>query len=178
MITKVCAKCKEEKQSNEFRTDARYKNNLFSYCKPCEKSYYLETAERARRLRISRYHRNADKARKDSRDWYHSNKERAAEVRRVWAKNNKGKSNAIKKKYKAAKINAVPCWLTELDELIINEYYSRAASMSNNIKYHVDHIVPLQGKTVSGLHVPWNLQIMEASANISKSNKMWLQYTP
>ena len=90
-----------------------------------------------------------------------------------YQKNNKGKTVAKTKRRELSKINRTPPWLNK-DQLIqIEEFYIKAAELTKqtNIKYHVDHIIPLQGKNVSGLHVPWNLQVIPASENLSKSNK-------
>ena len=74
---------------------------------------------------------------------------------------------------KLAKINRTPNWLTKDQKRQIEIEHQLAAwcTKVTGIKYHVDHIVPLQGKTVSGLHVPWNLQVIPASDNHKKSNR-------
>jgi hypothetical protein len=51
---------------------------------------------------------------------------------------------------------------------------AKRLSLETGIKYHVDHEIPLQGRLVSGLHVPENLKIIPAISNHKKLNK----YTP
>lgn len=70
---------------------------------------------------------------------------------------------------------ATPKWLTtEQRKQIISIYdHMRDCNIITGEEYHVDHIVPLRGENVCGLHVPWNLQILPADVNISKSNKYY-----
>jgi 5-methylcytosine-specific restriction endonuclease McrA len=86
--------------------------------------------------------------------------------------NNKPRRNAITAKRHSAKLKRTPPWLTEYHLSQIKRFYQEAKELesSTGIKHHVDHIVPLQGKNVSGLHVPWNLQILTAVENCSKNN--------
>jgi len=87
-----------------------------------------------------------------------------------WKKNNKGYVNHINKLRDTKKKQRTPAWA---DLEAIRLIYEECAALIDEHgprSYHVDHIVPLQGKTVSGLHVENNLQILKASDNIKKSN--------
>lgn len=68
---------------------------------------------------------------------------------------------------------AVPNWITAKHRKEIREIYLHAADCRavTGEEYHVDHIIPLKGETVCGLHVPWNLQVLPADVNTRKSNK-------
>lgn len=70
-------------------------------------------------------------------------------------------------KRRAAKLHRTPDWLTNEEWAQIQGMYEACPST-----HHVDHVVPLQGEAVSGLHVPWNLQLLEAHENLSKSNTL------
>lgn len=65
---------------------------------------------------------------------------------------------------------ATPNWL---DKTTLEKFYVGAQALTRERQelYTVDHIVPLNGKNVCGLHVPWNLQILHHKENYSKSNK-------
>jgi len=69
----------------------------------------------------------------------------------------------------AAQLQRTPPWA---DMSAIAEFYVEAKRLEEltGIQFHVDHIVPLQGELVSGLHVPANLQLLPAHENLSKSN--------
>lgn len=68
---------------------------------------------------------------------------------------------------------ATPRWLTTEDKLEIRLKYRLAIELTRKtgVRYAVDHIVPLLGESVSGLHVPWNLEVITQEENLKKSNK-------
>ena len=70
-------------------------------------------------------------------------------------------------KDRAARKQRLPKWITAEDRQYMTDMYK----MARVLGLHVDHIIPLQGKTVSGLHVPSNLQLLSASENCAKKNK-------
>lgn len=108
------------------------------------------------------------------RDFYLENKDKLKIYKKDYRSKNKGKCNALGAKKYARKVQATPKWLTKEHLNEIDRIYIKAKEMEKEtgIKYHIDHIVPLRGKTVCGLHVPWNLQILTAEENSRKSNKL------
>lgn len=67
-----------------------------------------------------------------------------------------------------------PAWLTKEERLKMRELYVQARKLSavTGERYVVDHIVPLRGESVCGLHVPWNLRVITQEENLAKSNKI------
>jgi hypothetical protein len=69
---------------------------------------------------------------------------------------------------------ATPKWLTKIERLKMRDLYVQARKMTEltRERYVVDHIVPLRGEEVCGLHVPWNLRVITQDDNLKKSNKL------
>lgn len=91
----------------------------------------------------------------------------------TWYYNNKAKAISLAINRRIAKMHRTPRWLIYEDLALIEAKYSIAKWLSEvvGVAYHVDHIIPLQGRLVSGLHVPLNLQVIHATKNLSKGNK-------
>lgn len=77
---------------------------------------------------------------------------------------NKAKCRHTTSIYRARKLKAIPLW-ADLDK--IKEFYDNCPK-----GYHVDHIYPLAGKTVCGLHTLENLQYLPARENLQKGNRV------
>jgi len=74
---------------------------------------------------------------------------------------------------RARKLQATPGWDQELTRQRFLELSRQAKQLykDTGVVYHIDHIIPLKSSVVCGLHVHNNLQLLPASANISKGNK-------
>lgn len=117
--------------------------------------------------------KNNSKQRKEYMSAYAVEKRsKLREIASRWQKNNKGKVNAVTAERHASKLLRTPSWLTKEEKQRIRCYYQLSAmrTRESGIPWNVDHIIPLQGENVSGLHVPWNLQVIPASDNFKKSN--------
>jgi hypothetical protein len=117
--------------------------------------------------------RNLERVRAIKRKWSENNREKHRENNRIWYRNNPDKKNAQVRKYQASKLKRTPSWLTYEQNKENETFYIEAAKITKltGIPHEVDHIEPLQGKNVSGLHVPWNLQILPRLSNRQKNNK-------
>jgi hypothetical protein len=131
-----------------------------------------------KKLKMRQYRKNnLEKEKARVLAWYHANFDKIKEKKyakdKEWRSKNKDIINFHTNKRYTAKKQRLPVWLTEENLKQIQVMYTLASSLTKTtgIAWHVDHIIPLQGKTVSGLHVPENLQVIPGSLNNKKSNK-------
>ena len=147
--TRICTKCKETNKLFRFRWHGQNgKYLLVSHCKECE-------------LKTTREHQKANREywrklnNKSYLNWSSEQKER----RRLKAHNRTKRLHPVN-------------WDKELTEFVTEEAHilRQLRNKYTQITWHVDHIIPLNGKLVSGLHVWNNLQVIPATENYAKKN--------
>jgi hypothetical protein len=126
--------------------------------------YYLKHRDKTIKYLNKYYYDNFEYYQKARKEHYLDNLEHYKKYGKQYRKLNLNKCRAWNAKYKAKKLKATPKF-ANLQK--IKEIY-----MNCPVGYHVDHIIPLQGKNVCGLHVEWNLQYLTPTDNLKKSNKL------
>jgi len=143
----------------EYRKEYLRLYNKTDKCKASKKKY--EQTEEGK-LAKKKY-KQSDEGRLANKKYEQSKKGKLA--MKKYRQSNKGKLvNRLKvAKRRASELLRTPTWS---EQELIRKFYMNVPK-----GYHVDHIIPLQGETVSGLHVRDNLQYLTASENCSKKNK-------
>lgn len=197
MSIKICTLCKIEKELTEFNKNTNYEDGLLSKCKSCNNAqrraiyranpekqrakslaYQKANPDKERARNKAKYEANIEKRKAQNKVWRLANLEKIKtnqKIRdKIWTKSNSGKKNAYTAKRRAKKLQATPLWLTPEQHKEMIDMYILAKELRwlSESPLEVDHIIPLQGENISGLHVPWNLQILPKSMNRSKGNKL------
>jgi hypothetical protein len=108
------------------------------------------------------------------RQYYAANKDRIAAQRKQYREDHAPEIAAYNRARHLAKMQRTPKWLTPDDMWAMAQAYELAALRTQlfGFPWHVDHIIPLRGRRVSGLHVPTNLQVIPGVDNCRKSNRV------
>ena len=191
-VSKICTRCKNLKTLSFFLSDKTRVDGFSKWCSECLKIYqkeyreknkqkikekgslyYKSNKEKIAQKNSKRYTKNKEKILEKNAEWVNKNKDRVKKYRSVYAKEKKDKYAATNMKRYAEKKKRTPRWLDEDGISMIKEIYAmaRLQTEKTGIPHHVDHIIPLQGKTVSGFHVPENLQVISYIENSRKRNK-------
>lgn len=113
----------------------------------------------------ARQHYKANRADylKRAEEWKRNNPDLRREVANAYVKRYPAKALAAVRKRQAAKLQRTPAWA---DLKAIEAFYIACPE-----GFQVDHVVPLRGRRVSGLHVLHNLQYLPKHENMAKGNR-------
>ena len=138
------------------------------------------------RAEYFREYNKSEAGRQAKKEYYARNREKVIEraqsrpdiLKRAYRQNHKDRNPEVYKTLVSLRRRrfrlATPKWLTAEQKLEIRLLYRLAIELSRRtgVRHVVDHIVPLHGETVCGLHVPWNLQVITQDENLRKFNKL------
>lgn len=163
--TRACSACSYERARE-------WKERNPDRCAELHRRWFAENHDRARELKLDEQKRNRIGANRRQKRYRDKNHQRTLEATAKWAKLNPHAGAAKNARYRAAILKQMPKWADA--EEISGMYWLCGVFRSIGMDLHVDHIIPLRGRAVSGLHVAENLQLIHSSQNRAKSNSFAL----
>lgn len=183
----TCVKLKHESTPDEVRqarvakAKAKRTNNNTEH-NTKRRAYYEANKTRLQTKRNKTRLDNRDLYNERSRKWCADNREILREKQAIYRNENRGADNAKHAKRRARKLNATPPWYKHAPVVLIYvraaAYTAAAIAAGSDLRFHVDHDIPLQGDLVCGLHVHTNLVILEWRENASKGNRFEILDVP
>ncbi|HCI1950464.1 TPA: hypothetical protein NOE94_003118 [Pseudomonas aeruginosa] len=168
--SRLANRYKNNREAEQVKRKENYQANIQRY-KERARAWERNNPDRKRLLRAKYRERNREKISEFSkRDWALHNEKRLSKKKEYRAMHPE-KVAALVRKRQARKINATPKWA---DMEVVEGFYAEARrrTIETGIAHHVDHIYPLQSPIVCGLHNEFNLRVIPARENQSKSNKL------
>lgn len=174
MTTKRCACCGDAKSPDQYGRDKTRPDGLNPYCKACARAksaaYFAANPHKVRATKMAYDRRNVERI----RQWRSVNADRlraywkayGREYRQVF----RAETAAKTRRQQAARRRAIPNWFDADKVTAIYAEALRLRAMGQEVE--VDHIFPISGRDVCGLHWHGNLQIIPTTENRSKGNKV------
>ncbi len=190
---KTCTKCKESKELSEFFGNEVKRRADCKVCNVASRRDYKKQWKRDNKDRLNKKRKDDRAANKHgikdrelayrsrpevkeavskrNASYYTADKQGILDRNKNYFDANPAVRTNISAKYRAAKLNATPPWA---DLEAIKAVYQECADLQwlSEEPLEVDHVIPLQGKNVKGLHIASNLQILTRSENRKKNNKI------
>lgn len=184
---KTCPRCRNDKPETEYGRCVTRKDGLAPYCRECTsnmgKDYYRNNKEKVLRRTNANgtrwYWENKEAARAINKTYRQAHQRELAdkkrarrniELDRLWNKRNRARKAESWRAYDARKNSACPVWASREK---MRRFYeeARRLTLETGVQYEVDHIIPLKGESVCGLHCEFNLRVITKSENAAKSNR-------
>lgn len=151
-----------------------WKKENVKACSAAKLKWCERNRDRVRELKRSHYANNVSARQKQaarSRRWMENNREKYRASSANWRRNNLSRVAANQQRRRAKLLQRTAKWAD--NEKILRFYVlARELTEQTGIPHEVDHIYPLQGELVSGLHVETNLRVIPKSENRSKGSSL------
>ena len=157
----ICSRCFQEKNIIDFPKAKTCVSGFRSYCRVCKNKQTL-----------SYYYNDKQKHLHNTKKWSEQNKEKTTQIKKEWKKRNPIQVAVDNAKRSAIKRSAAAVWDIEFTNFVFEEAHHLRSLRDTlfSFKWHVDHVIPLQGKLVCGLHVWNNFAVIPATVNLRKNN--------